>query len=97
MALDEFAWILATHPLPQFRNGPRALRMAQRALELSGGKEARSWAVLDAAFAEAGRFPDAIAAAQKAQELALAAGDQQAAQACEARLSLYQTQHAFHQ
>lgn len=97
VAMDELAWILATHPLPQFRNGARALRLAQRALELSGGKEARSWVVLDAACAESGRFPDAIAAAQKARELALAAGDQQAAQACEARLSLYQTQRPFHQ
>ncbi len=96
-ALSEVAWLLATHPLPQLRNGPRAVRLAQRALELSGGKDARFWASLDAACAESGRFPEAISAAQKARELALAAGDQETARACEARLALYQNQRAFHQ
>ena len=97
VALTELAWMLATHPLAQLRNGTRALRLAQRALQLSSGTDPRAWAALDAAYAESGRFSEAIAAAEKARQFALSAGDPQAAEACESRLTLYRAQHAYHQ
>jgi hypothetical protein len=38
-ALSGLAWILATHPSEQFRNGPRALQLAQEAMNLGGEKD----------------------------------------------------------
>jgi len=73
------------------------VRLAQRATQLTGGKVARFWATLDAACAEAGRFPDAVHAAEKARELASAAGEKDIAQAAERRLILYRERQPYHQ
>src|SRR5262249_35060954 len=79
-ALNALAWLLATHPRPEQRNGPEAVRFAERGCELSGGKQARFWSTLDVAYAAAGRFADAITAAERARALAEAAGQTNAAQ-----------------
>ena len=50
---------------------------------------------LAAAYAEAGRFADAVATAQKTCELALAAGDKDLAEKAQARLKLYQAGKPF--
>jgi Flp pilus assembly protein TadD len=96
-ALNGLAWLLATHPRAEMRNGAEAVRLAERACELSGGKDARFCSTLDAAYAEAGRFPDALRTAEKARDLALAAGRKELADAAEARLGLYRKQQPFHQ
>ena len=62
-----------------------------------GGKEARFWGTLDAAYAEAGRFGEAISAAEKTRELALAGGQKEIAQAAEQRLALYRRQQPYRQ
>ena len=54
-------------------------------------------ATLDMAYAEAGRFDDAIRAAEKTRVLALSMGDQDAVRSAEARLALYRKQQPFHQ
>jgi len=59
-ALDGLAWILSTDPHPDFRNGTEAVKMADRACELTGKKDAAKLKTLAAAYAEAGRFTDAI-------------------------------------
>jgi Flp pilus assembly protein TadD len=76
-ALDRLAWILATTPQAEFRNGEEAVRMAERACELTGHKQARFLATLAAAYAEAGRFPEAVSTAELARELAAAAGQKE--------------------
>lgn len=96
-ALNGLAWLLATHPRAEMRNGAEAVRLAERACELSGGKDARFCSTLDAAYAEAGRFPDALRTAEKARDLALAAGRKELADAAQARLALYRKQQPFHQ
>jgi protein O-mannosyl-transferase len=95
-ALNDLAWVLATHPEARVRNGPEAVRLAERACETSGGKEARFWATLDAAYAETGRFAEAISTAEKARDLAQAAHQDQVVRAAEARLALYRKQQPFH-
>ena len=69
-ALDRTAWILATDPHPEFRNGTEAVKMALRANELTENANAGFLLTLAAAYAEAGQFSEAITAAQKARELA---------------------------
>ncbi|HOX56929.1 MAG TPA: tetratricopeptide repeat protein [Candidatus Paceibacterota bacterium] len=89
-AINNLAWILATHEKEQVRNGPEAVSLATRACVLSSYNDARVMGTLAAAYAEAGRFPEAVAAAEQTCELALAAGDQGLAEKTRARLKLYQ-------
>ena len=95
--LAELAWLLATNPHDEFRNGPQAVSLAERACKLNGGRQAQYWATLDVAYAEVGRFSDAIKAAEKARELALAAGQSDLAEATVARIALYRDQKPFRQ
>ncbi len=69
-ALDGLAWILATTSKAEFRNGTEAVKMAERACELTGRKDADKLRTLAAAYAEAGRFEEAIKTLQAARELA---------------------------
>jgi protein O-mannosyl-transferase len=73
-ALNELAWILATTPDSQLRSGVEAVQLAKHACELTRNRQAATLMTLSAACAEAGQFPEAIAAAQKAGDLATAAG-----------------------
>jgi len=73
-ALDALAWIAATDPRPELRNGPQAVQMAGRACELTGRRQPRMLLTLAAACAETGRFGEAAAAARQAGDLAGTAG-----------------------
>ena len=60
------AELLATAPDASVRNGPEAVRHAEEACRLTRYCATRLVGNLAAAYAEAGRFPEAIATAQKA-------------------------------
>jgi tetratricopeptide (TPR) repeat protein len=96
-ALNDLAWLRATDPHDDIRNGAQAVSLAEKARDLSGGKEARYWGTLDAAYAEAGRWADAIQAARQAVALAQAAGEPEIAKAAGQRLALYQKQQPYRQ
>jgi tetratricopeptide (TPR) repeat protein len=81
-ALERLAWIAATDPRPEFRNGTEAVNMAQRACELTEHKQAQCLATLAAAYAEAGRFPEAISTAETAKQLAARTGQKEVAAKC---------------
>jgi protein O-mannosyl-transferase len=74
-ALNNLAWILATHPDEKLRNGAEAVALASRACERTGGQQAVFVGTLAAAHAEAGQFDKAVEIAQKACDLAAARGD----------------------
>jgi len=88
--LRTVAWALATCQQASLRNGGKAVQLAQRANELAGGKNPVMLRTLAAAFAEAGRFSDAMSAAQKAMELARAAEQQDLAARLNGDLKRYQ-------
>jgi Tfp pilus assembly protein PilF len=73
-ALNNLAWLLATSPDDGLRNGVEAVRLAERACDLNHYREPLSLGTLAAAYAEAGRFPEAVATAEKAEQLATRAG-----------------------
>jgi tetratricopeptide (TPR) repeat protein len=87
--LNDLAWLLATSSDDSVRNGSEAVRLIEQAFKLSGGKEARYWGTLDAAYAEVGRFSEAEATASRTKEMAQAAGQDDIARAAEIRLQLY--------
>ncbi|MGD0814441.1 MAG: tetratricopeptide repeat protein [Verrucomicrobiota bacterium] len=89
-ALSDLAWILACHPDPTFRNGAKAVVLGLRADELSGGQNPVIIGTLAAAYAEAGKFPEAIAADRRACQAALAQTNSALAELLQKRLRLYQ-------
>jgi Flp pilus assembly protein TadD len=96
-ALNDLAWLLATSSDGTIRNGQEAISLAQRACDLSGGKQARYWGTLDAAYAEAGKFEDAIRTAEKAREMAKAAGEGEIVAAADQRLAAYRKGQPYRQ
>jgi len=88
-ALVGLALARATSAQDALRNGAEAVQLATRACELSGHKDPRALDALAAAYAETGRFADAVAAAQQALRLARAAGSDLDANAIGQRIEKY--------
>jgi tetratricopeptide (TPR) repeat protein len=70
LVLNQLAWALATCADASIRNGAEAVRLAGQAVELSGGQDSDVLATLAAAYAEAGRFREAVETASRALDLA---------------------------
>ncbi|MGW8223500.1 MAG: tetratricopeptide repeat protein, partial [Syntrophobacteria bacterium] len=96
LVLNNLAWILATHENSSFRDGARAVQLAEKACTLSGSKNATSLDTLAAAYAEAGRFHEALQTAQKASKLAVAEGRVEFAKEIERRMQLYKAGKPFY-
>jgi tetratricopeptide (TPR) repeat protein len=67
---NNLAWILATASDSSIRDGAKAVAFAEEAVKLSGGREPLFLRTLAAAYAESGRFSEAIAVAQQAAGIA---------------------------
>ena len=63
------AQMLATCDAVAIRNGPEAVRLAERAIRLMPATDVSILDVLAAAYAEVGRFDDAVRTEQRAIEL----------------------------
>jgi protein O-mannosyl-transferase len=72
--LNNLAWLLATHPDDTLRDGAEAVRLAERACQLTSGKDPMLLGTLAAAYAETGRFAEAIVIGERARTLATAMG-----------------------
>jgi tetratricopeptide (TPR) repeat protein len=90
--MNNLAWILATHPDRKLRDGAEAVRLAERAAVLAGSNSPSALDTLAAAYAEAGRFREAVGTIQKAVALAQAAGQTNSLAKFRARLSLYRAE-----
>ena len=88
-ALNRTARLLATHPDSALRDGGKAVMLAEKAARLTSGRDPEVLDTLAAAYAEAARFPEAIAAAASAAKEASAQGKQTMAGAIQARTALY--------
>jgi protein O-mannosyl-transferase len=73
--LDELAWLLATYPDSNSRDGTEAVRVAERACALTDRRVPAFLATLAAAYAETGDFSRGIAAGEEALRRAQAIGD----------------------
>jgi protein O-mannosyl-transferase len=94
-ALNNLAWLLATHPDLQLRNGAEAVDLAERACRLTGRQQAYMLGTLGAAYAEAGQFAEAVAAAEQAKALAEKANDAEAAAMNDKLLALYRARQPY--
>jgi len=75
-AMNDLAWILTSSSNPELRNGEEAVQLASRAVELTDSRYPVMIGTLAAAYAEAGRFSEAVNTACIAQALALLTGQQ---------------------
>jgi len=89
--LNNLAWALSTCPDASLRNGAKAIELAQKADQLAGGNNPAFMRTLAAAYAENGRFNDAIETAQRALQLATAQDNFALASKLEKDLDLYRT------
>ena len=69
--------------------------MARRVARLAGGREPAVLGTLAAAYAEVGRFPEAVQTARKALELATQQNKQALARSIQAKLPLYEAGTPF--
>ena len=86
---NNFAWFLATNPESGNRNGQIAVMLAEAACRKTHYHVTIMVGTLGAAYAEAGRFDDAIAAARRACWMASQSGDRKLLQGNQDLLALY--------
>jgi tetratricopeptide (TPR) repeat protein len=89
-AASNLAWVFATCPDDSIRDGRRAVELAEKALRISGGKIPMILRVLAAAYAEDGRFSQAIESAQRGADLANSQGNPALAAELQSNIALYQ-------
>lgn len=92
--LNNLAWLLATHTNAAARNGPLAVELAERATSLTQAQVPLILGTLAAAYAETGRFQEAVATAQKAIARALEQGQPALADRNRQLLQLYESGQA---
>ncbi|PWU18609.1 MAG: hypothetical protein C5B50_08625 [Verrucomicrobia bacterium] len=97
IALNGLAWVRATCPKADQRDSTQAVLLAERACKLTQYKRSAFVATLGAAYAEAGRFEDAVTMEAKARDLALAAGDKTSAAQCKELLQLFKANKPYRQ
>jgi tetratricopeptide (TPR) repeat protein len=95
IAGKNLAWILATCPEASVRNGPKAVELAEQAARLSGGTNSIFIGTLAAAYAEAGRFSEAVEMAQRARQLAADQNNAALVDVLQMQIGLYQAGTPF--
>jgi cytochrome c-type biogenesis protein CcmH/NrfG len=89
------AWALATWPEERIRDGKKAIELAEHADSSTGSQNIRISVTLAAAYAEAGRFADAVKTAQRALQLSIAQGNTARVNSIRAQIELYQSGSLF--
>lgn len=93
---NNIAWLLATCPDAAYRDGPRAVELAERACKATNNSVAVMLDSLAAAYAEVGRFPLAAETARRALAIARRKSNARTRD-LELRLRLYQVGRAYRQ
>jgi tetratricopeptide (TPR) repeat protein len=88
-AMGELAWIYATHPDPQLRDATRAIQLAEQACRQTHYRGYVLLDILAAAYAEAGRFREAVQTAERALEIAAPLDAPEFVEQATRRLELY--------
>ncbi len=89
IVLNNLAWILATASKTELCNGEEAVRLATKAVELTDWRQPLCIGTLAAAYAQAGRFPQACEMARTARALAWITNQKEIVASNEKLLSLY--------
>jgi Flp pilus assembly protein TadD len=95
--LNDLAWVLAADANDALRNGTEAVALAERACLLTQFQEPMFVGTLGAAYAEAGRFEDAVKTAERAKALAAASGQKELVEKNGQLLELYRAMKPYHE
>jgi Flp pilus assembly protein TadD len=95
--LNNLAWSMATASRPEDRDAAHAVQFAERACELTQNQSAALLETLAAAYAEAGRFKEAVRAGEQACTLATLSGDQALLRKTQERLEKYRAGQPYHE
>ena len=90
------AWLLATHPSSAVRNGREAVELAQQACQQTTFGNPSFLDTLAAAYAEAGKFAEAVAYANKAYDAAFDANQLSLAADIKVRWRFYENERPYH-
>jgi tetratricopeptide (TPR) repeat protein len=96
-AMNNLAWLLATSWEPSLRDGRKAVELARKAVQLTSGLSPQILDTLAAAYAEAGRFPEAIQTARRALELSIAQNNKPLADVIQNQLKLFEAHSPYHE
>ena len=88
-ALLDLAWIIATAPNLELRVPAEAVRLAERAVLLTDGRNATALDTLAAAYRVAGQSELAVETAERALKVAVDSGEQDLATQIRGRLDRY--------
>ncbi len=92
------AWLLATCPDASLRDGSRAVELARQAEQLANqGESPQMLDTLAAAYAEAGRYPEAVETARRALSLTATQNNKPLAEAIQTHLRLYEANSPYHE
>jgi arylsulfatase A-like enzyme/tetratricopeptide (TPR) repeat protein len=92
---NDLAWHLATAPDASLRDGAEAVRLAEYASALTGAESCNELDTLAAAYAETGRFDDAVTTAERALAVASQLNDPELITQISARLELFRQGKPF--
>jgi len=95
--LNNQAWELATSPDAKIRDGTRAVELAESACEQTHYRMTIMVGTLAAAYAEAGRFDEAISTGQKACALASELGETNLLKRNQELVTLYLAHQPYHE
>jgi tetratricopeptide (TPR) repeat protein len=96
-ALYHLSWILSGCNDDKFRNGQEAIRLAEKLCLITQYDEPLAMDALAAAYAENGRYDEAVSTAQKAIKQASKLGPKELVQGLKQRLKLYQNKTPYRQ
>lgn len=97
LAVNNLAWLRAVCSDPSVRNGEQAVQLANRALDLADANDPSLLDTLAAAYAEAGRFAEAVDTAKTALRRASERDDESLVEAIEKKIALYKAKTPFHE
>ena len=96
-ALYNLSWINATHKNEKYRNGAKAIELAEKLSKITQYNQPLAMDALAAAYAETGKFDSAVLTAEKGLELAKQQGPKELALGLKKRLELYQAKRPYRQ
>ncbi len=91
------AWVLATREEKEFRDPTEAVRLAERAVELTGSKSPGILDTLGVTYAATGRFAEAVQTAKKAIDLAQSTGEENIVKQIRKHLEFFKAGKVYHE
>jgi len=95
--LFNLSWIYATSENNNYRDGRKAVKLAEKLCTITGHQQPLALDALGAAYAEIGNFNMAVETVQRALELALQMGPEEHVIGLKKRLKLYQDERPYRQ